>query len=90
MGLETALILASGFFTAFSIGRLMAKLDDIRDNQTKLHALVDRLIALINSIPPGTLTPEQDAEIDAIAADQAATLAEDPANAVPPVVPPTA
>ena len=56
---------------------LMAGLDDIRDNQAKEKALIEKLLGLVKSVPAGTFTADQQAEIDAIVADQAATLAED-------------
>ena len=52
-------------------------LDDIRDNQAKEKALIEKLLGIIASAQPGAFTPEQQAEIDAIVADQKATLAED-------------
>ena len=61
----------------------MSGLDDIKANQTKERALVERLIALVQSAPAGTFTADQQAEIDAIVADQQATLAEDPAPPAP-------
>jgi len=62
---------------------IMSGLDDIKANQTKERALVERLIALVQSAPAGTFTADQQAEIDAIVADQQATLAEDPAPPAP-------
>lgn len=52
-------------------------LDDIRDNQAKEKALIEKLLGMLAALPAGTLTAEQQAEIDAIVADQKATLAED-------------
>lgn len=60
------------------VDTLMATLNDVKANEEKLHALVDKLLALVQAAQPGTFTPEQQAELDAIAADQAAVLAEDP------------
>ncbi len=56
--------------------QIMATLDDLKAGQTAERALVERLLALIAGAPAGTFTAAQQAEIDAIAADQAATLAE--------------
>lgn len=61
----------------------MDGLDDIKANQTKERALVEKLLGLIQSAPAGTFTADQQAEIDAIVADQQATLAEDPTPAAP-------
>ena len=58
--------------------QIMASLDDIKDDVTKLGALVGRLLAVIGSAPAGTFTPDQQAEIDAIDAAAKATLATDP------------
>lgn len=55
----------------------MASLDDLKAGQAAERTLVEKLLALVQGAPAGTFTPEQQAEIDAIAADQAATLAED-------------
>jgi len=63
--------------------RIMSGLDDIKANQTKERALVEKLLGMIQSAPAGTFTPEQQAEIDAIVADQTATLGEDPSPATP-------
>lgn len=52
-------------------------LDDIKAGQAKERALIEKLLALVTSVPTGTFTPEQQAEINAIVADQTATLAED-------------
>lgn len=57
---------------------IMASLDDIKANQSKERALIEKLLGLIAGAAPGTFTPDQQAEIDAIVADQTATLAEDP------------
>lgn len=57
---------------------IMSSLDDIKANQTKERALVEKLIGLIQAAPAGTFTPDQQAEIDQIVADQTATLGEDP------------
>lgn len=57
---------------------IMAGLDDIKANQTKERALVEKLLGLVTAVPAGTFTPEQQATIDAIVADQTATLGEDP------------
>lgn len=56
---------------------LMANLDDIKNNQAKEKALIEKLLGLVTAVPAGTFTPEQQAEIDGIVADQQATLAED-------------
>lgn len=56
---------------------IMAGLDDIKDNQAKLKALIEKLLGLVKGAPAGTFTTEQQAEIDQIVADQQATLAED-------------
>lgn len=56
-------------------------LDDIKNNQAKERALIEKLLSLITSAPAGTFTPEQQSEIDGIVADQAATLAEDTTKA---------
>lgn len=60
---------------------IMSGLDDIKSNQTKERALVEKLIGLVTAVPAGTFTPDQQAEIDAIVADQTATLGEDPTPA---------
>lgn len=52
-------------------------LDDIKNNQAKLRALIEKLLGLLTSVPAGTFTAEQQAEINAIVADQQTTLAED-------------
>lgn len=52
-------------------------LDDIKDNQAKEKALIEKLLGIIASAQPGSFTPEQQAEINAIVASQQATLAED-------------
>ena len=52
-------------------------LDDIKDNQAKEKALIEKLLGIIASAPAGSFPPEAQAEIDAIVADQKATLAED-------------
>lgn len=57
--------------------RIMAGLDDIKTNQAAEKALIEKLLGFVKGVPAGTFTPEQQAEIDAIVADQAATLAED-------------
>lgn len=62
----------------------MSGLDDIKANQAKERTLVEKLLGLIQGTPAGTFTPAQQAEIDAIVADQQATLAEDPSPAAPP------
>lgn len=57
----------------------MANLKDIADNQQKERALVEKLIAIIKAqVPPGTLSPEDQAIVDSVVTDQATTLAEDP------------
>lgn len=57
--------------------QIMAGLDDIKNNQAKEKALIEKLLGLVQAVPAGTFTPEQQAEIDAIVADQESTLAED-------------
>lgn len=57
---------------------IMSSLDDIKANQTKERALVEKLLGLIQAATVGTFNPDQHAEIDAIVADQTATLGEDP------------
>ncbi len=57
--------------------QIMANLDDLKAGQAKERALIEKLLGLLKAVPAGTFTPDQQAEIDGIFADQAATLAED-------------
>jgi hypothetical protein len=51
-------------------------LDDIKANEDKLRVKVEKLLALVQNAQPGAFTADQQAEIDAIASDQDAVLAE--------------
>lgn len=75
-----ALLLVSFFLALLFKGqRHMDKtLDDIKADVIALGGLVARLLAVVGSVPAGTFTAEQQAEINDIDATAKAALATDP------------
>jgi hypothetical protein len=65
--------------------QIMATLKDVQDGQTKERALVEKLAAIIKAqVPSGTLSAEDQAIVDSVAADQQTTLGEDPTTPTTP------